>query len=81
MIAQAGYRPLPAYRRPVAEVVAALGADAQRGLEPGAVAERLGRYGRNELPAPTKVPAWRHFLAQFRNTLTILLLVATFVSL
>ncbi|MFL5364693.1 MAG: cation-translocating P-type ATPase [Myxococcales bacterium] len=81
MIAQAGDGRLPAYRRPVAEVVAALGADAQRGLEPGVVAERLGRYGRNELPAPPKVPAWRHFLAQFRNTLTILLLVATFVSL
>src|SRR3954470_8334847 len=81
MIAQARDGPLHAYRRPLAEVVAALGADAQRGLDPGAVAERLGRYGRNELPAPTKVPAWRHFLAQFRNTLTILLLVATFVSL
>ncbi|MFL5405439.1 MAG: cation-transporting P-type ATPase, partial [Myxococcales bacterium] len=54
MIAQAGDGPLPAYRRPVAEVVAALSGDAQRGLEPEAIAERLRRYGRNELPAPPK---------------------------
>src|SRR4051812_388902 len=81
MIAQAGDGPLPAYRRPVAEVVAGLAADAQRGLEPEAGAQGPRRYGRNELPAPPKVPAWRHFLAQFRDTLTILLLVATFVSL
>jgi P-type Ca2+ transporter type 2C len=79
MAEQAGS--LPAYRRPAAEVVAGLGGDAQRGLEPAAVAERLQRHGRNELPPPPKVPVWRRFLAQFRDTLTILLLVATLVSL
>src|SRR4051812_21394104 len=81
MIAQARDGPLPAYRRPVGEVVPALGGDTQPGLEPEAIAHGLPPYGGTQLAAPPKVPAWRHFLAQFRNTLPILLLVATFVSL
>jgi Ca2+-transporting ATPase len=72
--------PLPAYRRSVAEVVAALGSDARRGLSAAAAQARLARHGRNVLPAPAPVPGWRQFLAQFRDALTILLLVATAVS-
>ena len=71
---------LPPYRRTAAEVVAALDSDAGRGLGEGGIAERLRRHGRNELPRPLPVPAWRRFLAQFRDALTILLLVATVVS-
>ncbi|WP_242354879.1 cation-translocating P-type ATPase [Anaeromyxobacter sp. SG64] len=67
-------------RRAVADVVAALASDARRGLSGGAVEERLRRHGRNELPSPPPVPAWRRFLAQFADVLTILLLVATVVS-
>src|SRR5262249_19077547 len=36
--------------------------------------------GRNELAAEPPVPAWRRFLAQFRDVLVILLLIATVVS-
>jgi Ca2+-transporting ATPase len=71
----------PPYRRTAADVVAALGADAQRGLAEADAAERLGRDGPNELPAVPPVPAWRRLLAQFRGLLTALLLVATAVSL
>ena len=81
MLARAPESPLPPYRRTAAEVVAALGSDAKRGLPAAEVASRLERHGRNELPAPPEVPAWRRFLAQFRDTLTLLLLVATAVSL
>jgi Ca2+-transporting ATPase len=41
---------------------------------------RLERYGRNELDAEDPVPAWRRFLAQFRDVLVILLLLATAIS-
>jgi Ca2+-transporting ATPase len=71
---------LPPYRRDAAEVVAELGSDARRGLPIGAIQARLERHGKNELPAGPPVPAWRRFLAQFRDALTILLLIATAVS-
>src|SRR5512133_2708870 len=72
--------PLPPYRRAAADVVAALGGDAQRGLSAADVQARLARHGRNELPSVPPVPAWRRFLAQFQDVLTALLLVATAVS-
>ena len=41
---------------------------------------RLGEYGKNELTASKPVPAWRRFLAQFKDVLVILLLIATAIS-
>jgi Ca2+-transporting ATPase len=71
---------LPPYRRTAAEVVAELGSDARRGLPSAEIPARLARHGRNELPAEPPVPAWKRFLAQFRDVLTLLLLIATVVS-
>src|SRR5215207_7483716 len=68
------------YRRTVEEVVAGLGSDAWRGLSSEEACARLKRYGPNELEAEKPVPTWRRFLAQFRDTLVILLLIATAVS-
>jgi len=69
-----------AYRRPVDEILAALGTDARLGLSAEDARTRLQRYGRNELSAEKPVPAWRKFLAQFQDTLVILLLIATLIS-
>jgi Ca2+-transporting ATPase len=69
-----------AYRQSVEEAVSTLGVDPRRGLTPAEAGERLGRYGRNELPAEPPTPAWKRLLAQFQDPLTILLLVATVVS-
>ena len=71
---------LPPYRRPAAEVVAGLGSDARRGLPATEARARLDRDGPNLLPSVPPTPGWRRFLAQFRDVLTILLLVATAVS-
>ncbi len=71
---------LPPYRQPVADVIAVLGGDATLGLGTAEAQARLGRYGRNELPAEPPVPAWRTFLAQFQDPLTVLLLIATIIS-
>ncbi|BDG05189.1 cation-translocating P-type ATPase [Anaeromyxobacter oryzae] len=72
--------PVPAYLRIAADVLADLGTDARTGLPAGEVRQRLARYGPNALPVAPAVPAWRRFLAQFRDVLTVLLLVATAVS-
>jgi len=69
-----------AYRRRTAEVLAELAVEPARGLSRAEAAARLERYGRNELPEPPATPAWLRFLAQFRDPLTGLLLVATVIS-
>jgi P-type Ca2+ transporter type 2C len=69
-----------AYRQAAGAVVTALGTDADRGLRTDEARARLTRHGRNELTADQPVPAWRKFLAQFKDVLVILLLVATGVS-
>ena len=60
--------------------MAALGSDAGRGLGQVDARARLERHGRNELSAERSVPAWRKLLAQFRDVLVILLLIATAIS-
>ncbi len=62
------------------DVIRALGTDARSGLSGAEAAQRLARHGRNELTAKESVSAWRRFLAQFRNILVVLLLVATAIS-
>ncbi|MGH9790385.1 MAG: cation-translocating P-type ATPase, partial [Candidatus Acidiferrales bacterium] len=61
-------------------MLAELRTDAQRGLSEAEARARLERDGRNELTAEKPVPRWRKFLAQFQDTLVILLLVATAIS-
>ncbi len=69
-----------AHRLSVAEVVAALETDLERGLASAEAAARLTRFGPNELTAEEREPAWRRFFRQLQDTLVILLLVATAVS-
>src|SRR5688500_16236524 len=71
---------MTAYQQPVESVLAGLRTDGQRGLSEGEAQTRLGQYGRNELTAEKPVPAWKKFLAQFRDVLVVLLLVATALS-
>ena len=63
-----------------AEVVAALHTDASAGLSVAEARTRLEQYGPNELTAEQPDPAWRRFLAQFKDALVVLLLLATAVS-
>jgi len=69
-----------AYRQGVDSLLAALSSDARQGLTSDEARARLERFGRNELAAEPPLPAWRRFLAQFRDVLVILLLIATAVS-
>ena len=71
---------LDAYRLTADDVAVALDTDLHRGLTDEEAAKRLAEAGRNELATEQAVPSWRRFLAQFRDVLVILLLVATAVS-
>lgn len=68
------------YQQPVKEVLAAFQTDVTNGLKTAEARTRLERYGRNELTPDKPVPAWRRFLAQFKDVLVILLLMATAIS-
>jgi len=67
--------------RDAGEVARALGTDLARGLTSAEAARRLARDGPNELRSAPPVPAWRRFLAQFRDPLIYLLLAAIAISL
>ena len=69
-----------AYQLPVDEVLSALESD-RRGLSEDQARTRFERYGPNELTSEKPVPGWKKFLAQFRDALVVLLLVATAISL
>ena len=63
------------------ELAARLGSDLEAGLATAEAARRLAAHGPNELAAEPPVPAWRRFLAQFRDPLVYLLLGAIAISI
>ena len=65
------------YQQSVESVLASLNADFRRGLSATEARTRLERDGRNELTAEEPVPSWKKFLAQSKDVLVILLLIAT----
>lgn len=72
---------LPPYRLAAAEVITGLKSDAAQGLSEVEAARRLQQYGPNQLQAKPPVPAWKKFLAQFKDPLVVLLLIASLISL
>jgi cation-transporting ATPase F len=64
-----------AHALPAADVVAALGSDASRGLSPAEAQRRLVAWGPNSLTSRGGKPGWLKFLLQFNNPLLITLLV------
>jgi Ca2+-transporting ATPase len=62
-------------------VVLALGADPRAGLGSDEASRRLARHGPNELRAAAPPPTWHRVLAQFRDPLVYLLLLAAAVAL
>jgi len=64
-----------------AAVAERLDTNVDRGLTDGMAAERLDRFGPNQLEAAAPVPAWRKLAEQFRDPLVYLLLAAVAVSL
>jgi P-type Ca2+ transporter type 2C len=52
----------------------------RRGLAPAQAAERLERYGPNELPRTRRRPVWRDLAAQFTDLFAVVLLVASGIT-
>ena len=72
---------LPAWHSlPIDEVVRRLSTDARRGLSASEAARRLAEHGPNSLVEPPAVPWWRTFLAQFRELLIWILIVAAIIA-
>jgi len=79
-VASETVKPTLAYRLSPKELIATLRTDPRLGLADLEASTRLAQHGPNELAAREAVPAWRRFLAQFRNVLVVMLLVATGIS-
>ena len=62
------------------DILTALGTDEHVGLSDNEARTRLDQYGMNELTSEKSKPAWRKFLAEFKDILVILLLIATAIS-
>ncbi|KAI9205585.1 uncharacterized protein BJ171DRAFT_500855 [Polychytrium aggregatum] len=62
------------------EVVKTLESDRRNGLTAAEADQRLGRYGRNELPEEPGTPLWKLILEQFEDQLVLILLGAAVVS-
>ncbi|MBI2923900.1 MAG: cation-translocating P-type ATPase [Planctomycetes bacterium] len=62
------------------EVLRTLGTDAAAGLPAVEVERRRAEFGPNRLAEPEHVPPWRLLLAQFRNVLVVILVVAVVLS-
>jgi Ca2+-transporting ATPase len=68
------------FQQSIDEIAVALKTDLRNGLSSKEANERLNTYGKNELTSEKPTPAWKKFLAQFKDVLVILLLIATAIS-
>jgi Ca2+-transporting ATPase len=68
------------YEQAAEDVAARLGSDTRVGLSSTEAQVRLGRTGPNELDVEVAAPAWRQFLAQFKDALVLLLVAAAAIS-
>src|SRR5215831_232729 len=68
------------HSQPVEVVARELGTRLAEGLTPAEAAQRLARYGPNELRQAPPPPLWRLVLAQFSSFVVMMLIVASAVS-
>lgn len=69
------------YLEDVETIVRELDSDTRAGLSSAQAQMHLGRDGANELRTQSVKPAWHYLLAQFRDPLVYLLLVAVAITL
>jgi Ca2+-transporting ATPase len=69
-----------AYGRPLDEVIARFETSLERGLSSEVARRRRDQLGANELAQEERVSPIRLFLGQFKNTLVVILLIATILS-
>src|SRR5688572_10935461 len=70
----------PAHATHLKTLLAALQTDVERGLTSDQVAERIARYGRNQLQEAPASPWWKRLLSQFTDVVIWILIVAAIIS-
>lgn len=73
--------PERSYAASPAEVLEALGSDADRGLSSTDAQHRAESFGRNEIAAEKPPSVWKVALAQLRDPMNLMLIVVTVVSI
>jgi Ca2+-transporting ATPase len=68
------------HRLDATSIIHRLGSDGSSGLKQGEAARRLIEHGANELKSSHRISPWSILLAQFKNALIVILLVATALS-
>jgi Ca2+-transporting ATPase len=63
------------------DVIARVGVDADRGLDPDEVQRRLAEFGRNEIATEPPPTLWEVAKGQLANPMNIMLLIVSFASL
>jgi Ca2+-transporting ATPase len=71
----------PWHAWPLPELLNHLRTDAEAGLEPAQVRQRLVEYGPNELPAGSRKSSFEVFLAQFQDFMVMVLMIAALLSM
>ena len=72
---------LPPFARAASDVVAELGSNADSGLTAGEAADRLSRYGRNQVTSEKPPSVWSIALGQLRDPMNIMLIFVTAAGL
>jgi Ca2+-transporting ATPase len=70
----------PPYSVEPQNVLSALGSDATAGLSTSEAASRLAKFGANQLAESPPEPKWKKFLAQFKDLVVWILIVAAVIS-
>ncbi|MDF7672258.1 calcium-translocating P-type ATPase, PMCA-type [Lactobacillus sp. ESL0701] len=68
------------YRQAVQEVARELGTSLSEGLTASQVKQRREQYGANSLAGKKKISLWQRFLAQFKDFMIIVLIIAALLS-
>jgi Ca2+-transporting ATPase len=69
------------YQKSIEEVAQALGVDPGVGLSASEAKQRLDKYGPNEMAEAPEEPGWKKFLAQYKDFMQVILLVAGLASI
>jgi len=72
--------PVPPYARDANDVVAELGSDSATGLTAAEAAQRLSRYGPNQVTSEKPPSVWEVALGQLRDPMNIMLIFVTVAS-
>ena len=76
----AGHASLPPFAREAADVTASQGTDSASGLSAAEAANRLERFGPNQITSEKPPSVWAIALGQFRNPMNIMLVAVVVVS-